>query len=95
MPDWLDYQKLAAAIYDDLAHGAVVTHNDKILGRITGLMRQIDVSIRTTLVVARQVGAVLAARVAGADHESAAMQVIHDSALLPVRPGGGGPKIEE
>jgi hypothetical protein len=46
---WLDYQKLAAAIYADLEELAVVTHDDKILGFDTGIRRQIDVSIRTSV----------------------------------------------
>lgn len=49
MPDWLDYQKLAAAIYRDLSPGAVVTHNDNILGFNSGAKRQIDVSIRADI----------------------------------------------
>jgi hypothetical protein len=49
MPDWLDYQQLAAAIYRDLSPGAVVTHDDHILGLTSGVNRQIDVSIRADL----------------------------------------------
>jgi hypothetical protein len=47
--DWLDYQKLAADIYADLEAAAVVTHDDKIRGVESGIERQIDVSIRTTV----------------------------------------------
>jgi Restriction endonuclease len=47
MPDWLDYQLLAAEIYRDLSPGATVTHDDSIVGRNSGVSRQIDVSIRT------------------------------------------------
>ena len=46
---WLDYQKLAAAIYAELEPNAIVTHDDKILGRDTGIERQIDVSIRSSI----------------------------------------------
>lgn len=49
MPDWLDYQQLAAAIYRDLSPGAIVTHDDHILGFMSGIKRQIDVSIRADL----------------------------------------------
>ena len=49
MPDWLEYQKLAADIYRDLSPSAVVTHDDHILGVTSGILRQIDVSIRTDL----------------------------------------------
>jgi hypothetical protein len=47
--DWLDYQKLAADIYRDLERAAVVTHDDKIQGLSSGIDRQIDVSIRTSV----------------------------------------------
>lgn len=47
--DWLDYQKLAAEIYADLEKNAVVTHDEKIKGIETGIDRQIDVSIRTSV----------------------------------------------
>ncbi len=46
---WLDYQKLVAAIYADLEPHATVTHDDKILGCESGIERQIDVSIRTSI----------------------------------------------
>src|ERR1700730_17917213 len=49
MPDWLDYQELAAAIYRDLSPNAVVTHDDSIVGLNSGAKRQIDVSIRADL----------------------------------------------
>lgn len=45
--DWLVYQKLVAEICGDLGSDAIVTHDDKIPGRITGRTRQIDVSIRS------------------------------------------------
>ncbi|HEV3438995.1 MAG TPA: restriction endonuclease, partial [Gemmata sp.] len=49
MSDWLDYQKLVASIYRDMEGNAIVTHDDKIRGRHTGIERQIDVSIRTNI----------------------------------------------
>lgn len=49
MPDWFDYQQLAAAIYRDLSPSAVVTHDDHILGFTSGIKRQIDVSIRADI----------------------------------------------
>ena len=49
MAEWLDYQKLTASIYADLEKNAVVTHDDKILGQDTGIYRQIDVSVKTTI----------------------------------------------
>jgi hypothetical protein len=49
MPDWLDYQQLAALIYRGLSPDAVVTHNDSILGLNSGAKRQIDVSIRAAI----------------------------------------------
>lgn len=49
MSEWLEYQKLAAAIYRELEPEAVVTHDDKILGQNSGIPRQIDTSIRYRL----------------------------------------------
>ena len=46
MPAWLDYQKLAASVYSALEKAAVVTHDDKILGKKSNALRQIDVSLR-------------------------------------------------
>ena len=46
MPVWLDYQKLAAAVYTALEKGAVVTHDDKIRGVKSNALRQIDVSLK-------------------------------------------------
>lgn len=43
---WKAFEELVAQIYRDLAPGATVTHNDKVLGVDSGLDRQIDVSIR-------------------------------------------------
>lgn len=49
MPAWLDYQKLAASVYSALEKGAVVTHDDKILGKKSNTLRQIDVSLRLSV----------------------------------------------
>jgi hypothetical protein len=46
---WLDYQKLVADIYADLEPQAAVKHDDKLAGFESGIMRQIDVSIRTAI----------------------------------------------
>jgi Restriction endonuclease len=46
---WLDYQKLVADIYADLEPQAEVKHDDKLAGFESGIMRQIDVSIRTAI----------------------------------------------
>ena len=43
---WKQFEKLVAKIQADLAGNAVVTHNDKIVGKHTGIERQVDVSIR-------------------------------------------------
>src|SRR3954470_12552624 len=46
-PKWQRFEKLAADIQRDLApHGAVVTQNERILGSITRVLRQIDISVR-------------------------------------------------
>jgi Restriction endonuclease len=47
-PNWLDFEKLIARIYSQLQPDAVVEHDDHIVGR-SGVRRQIDVSIRTTV----------------------------------------------
>lgn len=47
--DWFDYQKLAAEIYADLEKAASVTHDDRILGVQSGIERQIDVAVRTSI----------------------------------------------
>ena len=43
---WKEFEKPVARVQADLAGNGVVTHNDKIIGNITGVERQIDVSIR-------------------------------------------------
>ena len=45
---WLRLEKLAEQIYRELQPDAVVTHDDKIMGK-SGVKRQIDVSIRANV----------------------------------------------
>lgn len=45
-PRWKKFEELVAKIQADLAGDAVVTHNDTIIGKSTGVSRQIDVTIR-------------------------------------------------
>ena len=47
--EWLEYQELAAQIYEELEPFAQVRHDDHIHGHDTGTLRQIDVSIRSHL----------------------------------------------
>ena len=48
--DWQEFEKLIARIEQTLApRGAVVTHNDHIVDKITGQKRQVDASIRYTI----------------------------------------------
>jgi len=46
-PKWKRFEELVAKIQADLAGDAVVTHNDRIMGRRSGVLRQIDVSIKS------------------------------------------------
>lgn len=46
MPEWKQFEELAAQIYSELTPAARVTLNDKIVGQ-SGVERQIDVSVRT------------------------------------------------
>lgn len=46
---WMDYEKLVATIYAKINTNATVTHNDKIPGKNSGRLRQIDVSIKQSL----------------------------------------------
>jgi hypothetical protein len=43
---WRRFEELVTRIQRELAPHAVVTHNDKIQGKITGARRQVDVSIK-------------------------------------------------
>jgi hypothetical protein len=45
-PKWKHFEELVAKIQADLAGDAIVTHDDRIIGKHTGAERQIDVSIR-------------------------------------------------
>jgi len=46
-PKWKRFEELIAKIQNDLAGDAVVRHNDRIMGARSGVLRQIDVSIRS------------------------------------------------
>jgi hypothetical protein len=45
-PRWKRFEKLVARIVATLSSDAVVTYDDKIPGKLSGVLRQIDVSIR-------------------------------------------------
>ncbi len=45
-PKWKRFEKLVAKIQQDLSPDAIVTHNEKILGKDSGTLRQIDVLVR-------------------------------------------------
>jgi Restriction endonuclease len=45
-PKWRRFEELVATIQKALSPEAVVTPNDEIVGRITGVPRQIDISVR-------------------------------------------------
>lgn len=47
MKKWQQFEELSADIQRQLSPESVVTHNDKIRGKITGTIRQIDISIKT------------------------------------------------
>jgi hypothetical protein len=49
MAKWREYEKMVERIYKELMPLATVTHNDKIMGKDSGVERQIDVSIKTNL----------------------------------------------
>lgn len=46
MVKWKEYEKLATKIYTELQPNASVIHDDKIIGKDSGIERQIDTSIR-------------------------------------------------
>lgn len=45
-PKWKKFEELVAKIQTELAGDAVVTPNDRIRGKVTDVLRQVDVSIR-------------------------------------------------
>jgi len=45
-PKWKRFEELVAKIQTDLAGDAVVTTNERIVGKVTGVLRQVDVTIR-------------------------------------------------
>jgi len=46
MPEWLNFEKVVARIYETISPKATVKHNDFIMGYNSGVKRQIDVSMR-------------------------------------------------
>jgi len=46
-PQWRRFEKLVARVQRELSPQAQVTHNERIRGRKTGELRQVDVTIRT------------------------------------------------
>ncbi|HEX8398010.1 MAG TPA: restriction endonuclease [Pyrinomonadaceae bacterium] len=50
MSDWVDFEQLAAQIYRELLPHAKVTYDDHIMGHDSKVLRQIDVSIRYSIV---------------------------------------------
>jgi hypothetical protein len=46
---WLDYQELAAEIYASIEPNADVRHDDRIMGHDSGIERQIDISLRSSV----------------------------------------------
>lgn len=46
---WKEFEELAAQIYRELSLGAAVKHNDKVQGIDSGVLRQIDVSVRFSI----------------------------------------------
>lgn len=49
IPQWREFEVLVAKIQKELAADSLVTHDDKIMGRKSKRMRQIDVSIRSKI----------------------------------------------
>lgn len=49
LPHWKEFEILVAKIQKELAIDSTVTHNDKIIGRKSKQIRQIDVSIRSKI----------------------------------------------
>lgn len=48
-PKWKRFEDIAARIQRDLSPGASVTQNDRIMGRNSGVLREIDIAIRKTV----------------------------------------------
>ena len=48
-PKWKRFEKIVAKIQKDFSPNATVTHNDKIVGRRSGVERQIDITIRQSI----------------------------------------------
>jgi len=45
-PKWKRFEKLITTIQKALSPGAVVTPNEKIVGQLTGIAREVDISVR-------------------------------------------------
>jgi len=45
-PKWRRFEKLVAEVQQELAPNAVVTHDDRIKGHISGELRQIDITVK-------------------------------------------------
>jgi len=45
-PKWKRFEKLVAQVQQELAPNALVTHNDQIMGRNSGELRQIDITVK-------------------------------------------------
>jgi hypothetical protein len=50
MSGWVDFEQLATQIYQEMLPRAKVVHNDHIMGRDSKVPRQIDISIRYSVV---------------------------------------------
>lgn len=48
-PKWKRFEDIVTRIQQDLSPGASVTQNDRIMGRNSGVMREIDIAIRKTV----------------------------------------------
>src|SRR5215831_1699502 len=48
-PHWKRFEKLVARMYSTLSAEARVKYDDRIVGRMSGIERQIDVSLRTSV----------------------------------------------
>lgn len=48
-PKWKRFEDISAKIQNDLSPGTAVTQNDRIMGRNSGVLREIDIAIRKTV----------------------------------------------
>ncbi|MHB8172431.1 MAG: restriction endonuclease [Thermincolia bacterium] len=47
VPKWKRFELLVKRIQEQLAPNATITHDDKVMGKKSGILRQIDISVRT------------------------------------------------